>query len=204
MVKLIYELEAENQTAPMVVFVHGRGGHLKVMKPFLRAIPQGYSKLFVQAPYGDPDIGGYSWWLVNKEPPNLSSGDTLVEAVCDLCEEHHLDPSCFLGLGFSQGGGVLSLAVQRSPSVFQGIALLASFALKHPEPKGTLSGVKVLQIHGEKDNVITVAHAKESMLILKNAGAPIEEFIESDIQHKIGTAGMKRLSKWVNSFTESK
>src|SRR5690554_2491711 len=101
--------------SPLVVLVHGKAGHLTIMSIFARYIPEGTAILFVEAPYPDP-IGGYSWWLEGNAPKE--SAKFLYEELQSIFLNENIRPEVITGVGFSQGGAILSLIVQRDPTFF--------------------------------------------------------------------------------------
>lgn len=207
-------MQITNSDNPLFVFVHGRGGNVDVMRPFLRVIPEDSNYLFIQAPEAENDksVGGYSWWQVGQKDKVPIRAQEVIVFLKTFISENRLSPSKIIGLGFSQGGALLSSLVQIEGVLFERIALLASFVVQNPEPNNVRQSdhsannsdtqkiqTKVLMIHGTADQIITIERAEESVEILKQLGTVIEIFKEESIGHKLGIQGMKKLKEWVNT-----
>ena len=195
-----YSLAAQSD-APIVFMVHGRAGALEIMAVFRRCIPDEFSIVHVQAPHPD-QIGGFSWWDVAEGRHGekaIKAAPMLVDFVFAFIQGHQLKPKCKIGIGFSQGSGLLSSIGISEPGIFKGIAILAGFAPKGLKPTGTGKLPRFFWAHGSADETIPVAQAREGEAFLKAAGAEIK-FIEDAVGHKIGTSGMRELGLWTRGF----
>ena len=199
---LLHKLSLVTPYAPLVVFVHGRGGHLEVMRPFQRVVPAGCSVLYIQAPIPDTDIGGFSWWLAGEgTKPRYESGRELISEIISILEQAEADPERILGIGFSQGGAVLSLAIQDEPGFFSSIAMLASFALEsrvNRIDESSARATKVLMINGDADQIVPLTRAQSGLERLTSLNFSAELFIEPGVGHKIGSRGLKELGHFVS------
>jgi predicted esterase len=199
---LNYNLIQSNSNV-LAVLIHGRAGNISVMSIFKNSIPKDWNILFIEAPLEDP-IGGFSWWIKDAEikSPEIKEdqiGNSLQKLEETLLHVENNLPNIIskrVGLGFSQGGAILSLLVQKRPRLFSKIALLSSFALNFPTNSESLSSLSVLVSHGEKDEVVTLEQNRESIKNLRDKGARIEEVLDHT-GHKLGKNGMKRLKNWI-------
>lgn len=190
----------QGNSSVLAVLIHGRAGNISVMSIFKNSIPKDWNILFIEAPYTDP-IGGFSWWIKDSDPKNKDEqiNNSLKELQETLVFAEDQLSSLIakrIGLGFSQGGAILSLLVQKNPKTFSKIALLSSFALKFEPSSNILNSLQVLVSHGEKDEVVSLKQNRESVKNLSNKGAQIEEVLD-DTGHKLGKNGMKRLKSWI-------
>ncbi len=210
MIPLISEEPAEQATglthrllldsdpsAPLVVLVHGRAGNAEVMWAFRRAFPDGCSFIAPQAFLVDV-VGGWSWWDISQ-----SSRENITRAISKLdqfivrAQEHYqLKPRCLIGVGFSQGAGLLSALMQRSVERFRAVALLAGFVLKEPEP-ALKSRPDVFVAHGESDPVVSLEQCREGVAFLRDAGFPVELHLDQ-VGHKVGSIAGRALKVWAN------
>ncbi|MEZ4754712.1 MAG: hypothetical protein R3A13_10470 [Bdellovibrionota bacterium] len=188
--------------SPLVFLVHGRAGSVKSMSPFRRCIPEEFNVIQMQAPFSD-EIGGWSWWKITKSSQEnlsmaLEASEILEDFIRQSIEFFSLQPSKLIGLGFSQGGIVLSLLTQSNPELFQKVALLASRAFKHPQSKLTRTGSKleVLAAHGTQDTAVTINDLKESLEIYKTVGIN-PKIVTDEVTHKVGSSGMRELKNWL-------
>lgn len=204
---LLNKLTLATTHAPLVVFVHGRGGNLEVMRPFQRVVPAGCSILFIQAPIPDTDIGGFSWWLAGEgAKPRYESGRELVSEIVTILEQAEADPERIIGIGFSQGGAILSLAIQDEPGFFSGIAILASFALESRQARvdeASARATKVLMINGDADQIVPLPRAQSGLERLTSRSFSAELLVEPGVGHKIGSRGLKALELFVREQVAS-
>lgn len=197
MASIVYTFkEGSNPHAPLVLFVHGRAGNVGVMVGFSRYIPEGCAQLFVQAPISDP-IGGFSWWLVeNPAADPWRASFALDEILASVLPSLRISPRFIVGLGFSQGGAVLSMALQRNPRLLKGLGLLASFVVRSPDPVVEDGHPQIFFAHGEHDTVVTLAEAERGRAYLDELGWPTMMVVDP-VGHKVGIAGMRALREWL-------
>lgn len=183
--------------APLALFVHGRAGNHDVMWTFKRCLPANVNIISPQAPLVDP-IGGFSWWHIDlpKEERRVQIEDSLSKLLYFINEainKYELAPSHIVAYGFSQGSGLLSLAMQREPELFDGVAILAGFVIKEKEPRPL--NIPVIMLHGENDQILKLESANENFAYLQSLGTKAELFTDP-VGHKVGTSGMKKLKEW--------
>ena len=190
---------SEDQAAPLVVFVHGRAGDRNVMWTFERCVPPSWSIVSFQAFLPD-DLGGWSWWHMTQEG---SSRAAIMEACRRL--EHALErfrvrfslqPRITLGCGFSQGAVLVSAAGLSGLIQFNGIAILAGFALLPKEDMVSSSMPQsVFVAHGTKDEIISVDRTRNSITAIRSLGIPVN-YVEEEVGHKVGIQGTRGLRDW--------
>ena len=121
---------SQGADAPLVYMVHGRAGDAGVMWPFRRVLPSQANIVAPQAFLQDR-VGGYSWWDIEapaaqRKGDVLRAADTLSTFIEKSRQYYELQPPYLIACGFSQGGILLSALLQRMPTFFRCIALLAS------------------------------------------------------------------------------
>jgi phospholipase/carboxylesterase len=184
-----------DEVAPLFVFVHGRAGTVGVMNGFSRSIPVGMARLFIQAPIPDP-IGGFSWWLVDDASADPWRASYLLDDILSsVLTKLGIKPRCMIALGFSQGGAVLAMALQRNPALFSGLAMLASFVIRSPIPVPLGGTPDIFIAHGEHDEVVSLAAAEEGAQYLSGLGWPTTMVVDS-VGHKVGVQGIRGLREW--------
>lgn len=193
---------AEN--SPLVILVHGRAGNISVMSIFKNTIPKNWNLLFLEAPYVDPEEGGFSWWikgLQNRKQQILDSVSLIKKVIDHVKETNSLNPKNIIGIGFSQGGAILSRVVYSNPKLLSKLALLSSFALSNNSDLDSvkecnLENLEVYVAHGIKDDVVTFDYNQQSILHLKKLGAKIK-VVTDETGHKLGRNGMKALKSFL-------
>lgn len=194
-------------TAPLVVLVHGRAGDGKVMGIFKRSIPEHWNILAPQAPLSDP-IGGYSWWPFDIREGFVAAADGAASMVFSFIEsaiEHYgLAPSILTAIGFSQGGALLSIAIQREPERFNGVGFLASFVVKNRDlDLGARKLPSVFIGHGRKDETVPIQLAEEGRRHLEEKGYAVT-FVDDPVGHKIGPSAMRALGSWMRELEKQR
>lgn len=183
--------------SPILFMVHGRGGDKNVMWTFNRAAPEGWGLYAPQAPLSD-SIGGFSWWLIDahNKSEQIENAALLLR---NFIAEHSGGARALVAAGFSQGAGLLSLLMQREPSLFKGVALLAGFVLKEPKVESAQRS-RVFMGHGTLDETISIETALAGAERLKAAGFELE-FHQDPVGHKIGSASMRALKDFLDSLS---
>ncbi len=199
-----------------VVLVHGRAGNASVMWTFTKAFER--FKPLTVAPQGTiPDLDGFSWWQIEDPadakargiPTGLEKLSIAIEQVerfvLSLPQVYNVDPSRILGIGFSQGGGLLSALSLRNPTLFRGVAILSGFLprvvaesehyINERLRKKELCLPDIFIAHGSEDKVLPLEKAEFARATLERFGAQIQ-FHEEKVGHKLGAAGMKALGEW--------
>ena len=192
-------------TSPLALFVHGRAGHGRVMDIFAHSIPHHWGILSFQAPVPDP-LGGFSWWLVDDQQSplvdNVLKAATLFEqSLHHAHEECGIRPKGVVGVGFSQGAGLLSYVIQTRIGLLQAYASLAGFVIPIEAPNLPQS-FPCFFAHGENDAILPIAKAREGAVLLEKAGANIE-FHADAVGHKVGPVGMRMFRSWLQRLDES-
>ena len=198
--------EGASKVAPLVILVHGRAGNKDVMWTFKRYLPEGAWVLAVEAPIIDP-IGGFSWWIIedasgNRIIPERSEIINSIDIFCSDIEEfrkiNQLTGPVY-GIGFSQGGGLLSIVAQDARNQFEKIGLLASFIYQKTEfgePFQQLYCKNFFIGHGTQDQVVTLQYAQTGEQFLKENGANVVTVID-EVGHKVGSGAMRSLRDWL-------
>jgi len=187
--------------SPLIVGIHGKAGTLFVLNAFSSLYPKDYHLVFIEAPLPDA-LGGYSWWEFD---PATESTNTqwskaqapalqLISAIKDLQRTESLIPSIRIGLGFSQGGALLSVIAQQE-KLFDKIALLASFVVPSPTVKKIFTPYFLIA-HGESDEKIPLAIAIEGKDYLNRYCSRVD-FVSDPVGHKIGSSGMRKLKEFL-------
>lgn len=197
---------SDSPTEPVVFLVHGRAGNTDVMWAFNRCIPEQFTVFAPEAPLPDP-IGGFSWWHVESQTDQESVQNALTiltNFIVRAPAYYGLTPRALIGIGFSQGAGVLSALTLRNPAKFTGLALLAGFVVKrHGRTKSDASDSAPLPTvyiaHGTLDEVVPVESARAGKQYLEQLGFQVQ-MEEDAVSHKIGTRGMRGLTAWMHQF----
>ena len=189
-------------TAPLALMVHGRAGSYDNMWAFRRCVPEHWSIIAPQAPLDDHEHPGKSWWIVDHDPERIAAHacaalPPLVDFVNRALVAYKLTPAFVVGVGFSQGAGMLSTFMQFEPERFRGVALLAGFVVRlTPPPRFTGARPSVFMAHGTLDERVPRSQALEGREYLRGHGITTQ-YVEDPVGHKVGVQGMKALTEWL-------
>jgi phospholipase/carboxylesterase len=195
---------------PTIVALHGWGASahdLLGLAPILhdgRALvlcPEGP----VAVPFGNGQYG-HGWFpLVHGAPPDVEGFKRGAEALrefLDMARQRYpIDPDKVVVAGFSQGGMMGYELALREPAHFAGLAALSSRLPKElvallpklPEQEG----FPVLVLHGTRDTMIPVDHARESRETLRSFGVTLT-YREFEMGHEINPEALRVLLQWLD------
>lgn len=201
---------------PLVVLVHGRAGDATLMWVFSKAVAA--MKPLAIAPQAvRPDVkGGFSWWPVRDriDTPEAALRAELFDEIMDgverlkqfvrFAEKHYgTDPFQRYIIGFSQGAAVSATLAVREPQLFRGVGLLSGFIphavqARVAEIEGHAASQPAFFIaHGTEDPIIPVDRAEEARDWLTKRGASVT-FHSEPVKHKVGAAGIRALTEWID------
>ncbi|MFC0681329.1 alpha/beta hydrolase [Lysobacter korlensis] len=112
---------------PLLVLVHGFGGHEHDFDPFLPLLPDDYSIASVRAPFAHNR--GWAWYPRVPRTSELTFSaiaNRAADALLGWVRDQTGHPAVDL-LGFSQGGSVAVHALRRDPAAIRAIVTLAGF-----------------------------------------------------------------------------
>jgi phospholipase/carboxylesterase len=202
--RFIHRVGSE-QTAPLVVLVHGRAGNAQVMWAFDRLIPARATVVSFEAFLPDP-IGGFSWWYMDSSEPVrpaiLHARDRLCTALERYLECVGCKPVTRAALGFSQGSVLLSAALLTGTLQLDGLGILAGVVYEGGESPQVLGTPSIFMAHGTQDEVLSVERARAGAERLKGLGLPLT-YVEEDVGHKIGVQGTRAMKEWLGGLLGS-
>jgi polyhydroxybutyrate depolymerase len=145
-----------SKPAPVVLVLHGYGASSVVQTAYLALAPAADAKGFILVqPDGTIDRDGKRFW--NASPACCDFGKTGVDDVAyltavldDVEKKHNVDKKRVFVVGHSNGGFMAHRLACEIPSRIAAIVSLAGS--RGCEPK---ESVAVLQVHGDKDTVIS-------------------------------------------------
>jgi predicted esterase/glutaredoxin len=199
---------------PLVVLVHGRAGDAKVMWTFSKIFQD--PKPVIVAPQGflADSLGGFSWWLPEdgsghgasvRNPVTMDQLKPALDKLnffLDQIRQIYIPKTDkIIGIGFSQGGGLISGASLLRPDIFTGVGLLASFvpqAVIDLKKKETITDTKLPKYfisHGTEDNIVDIQKAIDGKEALESFGAEVS-YHQDAVGHKISSSGVRMLSEW--------
>ncbi|MFL2963171.1 MAG: alpha/beta hydrolase [Candidatus Thalassarchaeaceae archaeon] len=167
-----------------LVMLHGMTGTSNKMLPLAnKLVPSNWEIFCPEAIIPHPTRGGFAWWLRDEfndpsgplNPLDEKSMEQARDSVTRVIEEIPEGP-LIIG-GFSQGGAIASLMLERS--IQDRIIGLILIGTKTINPDGLISAVSkiwprpVVWMHGEKDHLVPISVGEEHVRIFEDAFWPV-------------------------------
>lgn len=208
LIHAIYQPQGEGPH-PTVLALHGWGANgmdLLGLAPYLCAgrflviCPQGP----LETPIG-PGTVGYGWFPISPGGPRdlpalLAANKRLRAFLEDARTRYPIDPHKLVVLGFSQGGAMTYSFALSEPRRFAAAVILSSWLSQELVDvlarRGSEPYPPILVQHGDRDELVTVNRARESIEILRHLGVPVT-YREYDMGHEISPRSLTDLSSWL-------
>jgi phospholipase/carboxylesterase len=191
--------------ARLLLLIHGWTGDENSMWVFARALPQDYWVLAPRAPHATRP-SGYSWRVPppdRSEDSNLSdllsSAEALIGLVDAYCKTQGNTCGIFDIIGFSQGAALASVLALLYPERVAKVGLLSGFVPRGAETLASLrplEGARFYVAHGLEDELVSIEHARQSIELLKAAGATVT-VCEDEVGHKVSARCMRGLKAFL-------
>jgi predicted esterase len=193
---IVHRTRITNSPDALLIFlVHGRAGNVSVMSIFERVCPTEANIILLQAPEEDPQ-SGYSWFVGKSfRDGSVEAAPILKRYMEKLIDTYRLTPSRKVGVGFSQGGMVLSVVFQTS-TILDAVALVASMPIV-VNYETRRDAPEVFGVHGGVDEVLPQPQVLPWYEKLRELGYNLRLVLEESVGHKIGSLGMKELTDWL-------
>lgn len=154
--------QSDRAGRPLLVLLHGLGGHERDLTPFVHQLPDHYAIASVRAPLPAPP--GWGWYPRDPRASGLTFSEIAnraADALLGWLRNQRDHPAVDL-VGFSQGGSVAVHTLRRDPSAVRAVVTLAGFLVR-----GRQAGDAELRAnphpaffgHGSRDDVIPPADA---------------------------------------------
>lgn len=161
--------------APPLLLLHGTGGSEHDLLRLGRAISPGSALL---SPRGDVSEGGALRFFARLaegvfDPLEVTRRThALADFLGSAAAHYKLDSHRLIAVGFSNGANIAATLLQLRPEVLGGAILLRSMVvLPQPAAPATLSGKRVLLLHGSTDPLVPPDHPVRLAALLQAGGA---------------------------------
>lgn len=186
---------------PLLVLLHGRGGHEGDMTQFFGRLPSTYVAVSLRAPR--PDGAGFSWLADIESEPSLARGldDAAIELLQWVAAARGDAP--FVGLiGWSQGGAVALQALRIAPEVPAFVVTLGGFSggsLQADDAALLRLRPPVFWGRGDADDVIPAVDVALLGEFLRSHSM-LTEVVYTGVGHDIPGAGIEDVRKFLDSL----
>ena len=200
---IAYPVHASPTADHLAIILHGWGADAQDLYPLGSALDlANYQCLFVNAPFPHPQIPqGRAWY--NLESSNFEglaeSRQALQDYLLSLASQTQIPLEKTVLGGFSQGGA-MSLDVGLTLPL-AGIFALSGYLHFQPEPT-TSPLPPILMVHGNQDQVVPIAMARQGREELQSIGAEVE-YQEFVMGHEISPPVLERLKTFLKTLTSS-
>jgi predicted esterase len=193
-----------------LVMLHGMTGTSNKMLPLAnKLVPSNWEIFCPEAIIPHPTRGGFAWWLRDEfndpsgplNPLDEKSMEQARDSVTRVIEEIPEGP-LIIG-GFSQGGAIASLMLERS--IQDRIVGLILIGTKTINPDGLISAVSkiwprpVVWMHGEKDHLVPISVGEEHVRIFEDAFWPVTR-IKHHKGHMVDISKIDELAQAIRSI----
>jgi phospholipase/carboxylesterase len=193
---------------PLLLLLHGYGSNEADLFSFADELPDEYYIISARAPY-NMQYGSYAWYDINFDADQNKfsdhdqakvSRDLIAGFIDELIQTYPIDPKKVTLIGFSQGS-ILSYAVALSyPEKVQKVVAMSGYLnleiVSDDYLKNTFNNLKIFASHGTSDQVIPLAWAKKTPVILENLGIDIT-YKEYPIGHGVAPQNFYDFKSWL-------
>ncbi len=194
---------------PTILALHGWGANaldLLGLAPYLAG-----GRFQMICPQGTVNVPldgalGFGWFPLGGVGQVVEAGsidraaDALDTFLAQARARYAIDPRKLVLLGFSQGGVMAYRLALSDPTRFAGLAALSSWLPPALSDKLTPGDghrlLTTLVQHGDRDEIITVARARQSVETLRRFAVPLT-YREYPMSHEINGASLMDLSTWL-------
>jgi len=201
--------KVQNQKPSLLILLHGVGSNEQDLFRIANSLPDNFLVISARAPFTISE-GRYKWYDVDfsSGTPRFNAEQAeksrlvILSFINELKEKHSFNENeIYLG-GFSQGA-IMSFSVGLTrPDKVKGVIALSGRVLSDIKPKiaeqNKLNGLKVLVIHGTKDEVLSINYARQSKHLLDSLHIQ-NTYFELNMGHTITSEVTDLISKWLKA-----
>lgn len=191
-----------------LVMMHGMTGTSEMMRPLAeRLAPEEWSVMCPQAEIEHPTRGGFAWWLRADDPTlplDEESQGQVGESIKRILGELPEGP-VIVG-GFSQGGAIASALLETdSQDRIYGLVLIGTKTVRAESLRDSLPFLKprpIAWMHGSRDHLVPIEHAREHADIFEDAGWPVTR-LEHGKGHMVNLNQIEELKNAIRGMAEN-
>jgi phospholipase/carboxylesterase len=197
-------VRATEHPTRLLLLIHGYTGDENSMWVFARDLPATYQMIAPRAMHPSGSTG-YSWRASPDSDFGMPSLDQLrpaAEALIRLVNAYQesagIDADQFDVMGFSQGAVMSNVLAFLYPQRVRKVGILAGFVPQGIEfliPSRPLERKLYFVTHGTKDATVAIERARESIVLLEQAGAKVT-YCEDEVGHKLSVHCLLALKRF--------
>jgi phospholipase/carboxylesterase len=194
---------------PIVILLHGYGSNESDMFGLKSIMPENAIFVCARGSINNGD-NSYKWYEIDRtktpSKENKLEADASIAKVilliAQLKKQYKTNGKVVLG-GFSQGAILSNAILAKSPKSVQGIISLSGRLMNGIVPEETSSAIyrniKVLQLHGTKDQVITIEKGAQVAQWLTKIGVQ-HQYKKLNMAHEINEEALQIIEFWLAKF----
>lgn len=172
--------------APVFLVLHGTGGDENDMLPFVKNIDSTAGFISVRGNVVDSGQNRYFKRPTGEhfdEEDISENAKKLVQFVNEACEQHKVDRSQLIWIGYSNGANMITSILFMHPAVIQKAILLRPMTILIPQSIPTLPETVLLMASGRQDPLVPIENTQKLIHLLQQTGSIVELFLHDGGHH---------------------
>lgn len=210
---LIYQISTPSKITsktPIVILLHGYGSNEADLFDLKKIMPKNVIFVCARAPISNGD-NSFKWYKIdrNAQPTKedkegaAASMQKVLLLMAQLKSQYKTNGKVILG-GFSQGAILSNAILAQHPQNVQGIISLSGRLMNGIVPvsksPAIYKKIKVLQIHGTQDQVITIDKGNKVAEWLQKIGVQ-HQYKKLAMAHEINPEALEIIRVWLLQFS---
>jgi len=196
-----------NEKPPLLLLLHGYGASEDDLFSLAPYLDERFLVVSPRAPVSLRGMG-YAWFNLGFTPQGFAVDPDEIEAarqtlrkfIGEIVEAYDCDPNAVYLVGFSQGG-MMALSVGLTfPGVAAAVVAMSGRMLPQTieqiTDKDILFGLPVMVVHGTRDNVLPISHARETKAMLSELPVDLT-YREYEMAHEVSAESLQDITRWL-------
>lgn len=198
-----------SEKPPLLLLLHGYGANEDDLFSLAPYLDERFLIVSARGPVSLRGMG-HAWFNLGFTPQGIAVDPEEIEAarqilrkfIGEIVEAYDCDPNAVYLVGFSQGG-MMALAVALTfPGVAAAVVAMSGRLLPQTveqiTDKDMLFGLPVLVVHGTRDTVLPISHARETKARL--AELPVDlTYHEYEMAHEVSAESLEDVTEWLKA-----
>lgn len=198
-----------NGKPPLLLLLHGYGANEDDLFSLAPYLDERFLVISPRAPVSLRGMG-YAWFNLGFTPQGFAVDPDEIEAarqmlrkfIGEVVEGYECDPNAVYLVGFSQGGMMALSVALTFPGVAAAVVAMSGRVLPQTveqiTDKDTLFGLPVMVVHGTRDNVLPISHARETKARLSELPVDLT-YREYEMAHEVSAESLEAVTEWLKA-----
>ncbi|MEP7337798.1 MAG: alpha/beta hydrolase [Acidobacteriota bacterium] len=196
-----------NEKPPLLLLLHGYGASEDDLFSLASYLDERFLVVSPRAPVSLRGMG-YAWFNLGFTPQGFAVDPEEIEAarrtlhkfIGEIVEAYDCDPNAVYLVGFSQGAMMALSVALTFPGIAAAVVAMSGRLLPQTVEqivdKDTLIGLPILVVHGTRDPVVPISHARETKARL--AELPVDlTYREYEMAHEVSAESLEDITHWL-------